>query len=202
MGSSASRAAVAPQGASSPTTGGTSTAVPPGSDRPEWHAVQPWLSLLARLVIGGVFLYAGATKVGHVDQVVRAVRAFQVLPEALVHPVGYALPYLEVALGALVLLGLATRWVAVAVALLVVVYMAAIASASLRGLRIDCGCFSTGGELAANAPTHYLRDLARDALFLGVACFLAVRPRSPLSLDGLLAVPSVLYDDQPDDDED
>jgi hypothetical protein len=62
-----------------------------------------------------------------------------------------------------------------------VVYLAAIGSAWARGLQIDCGCFSSGGEVAAGR-TAYPLDLLRDAGLLLVAVALARWPRSHLAL--------------------
>ncbi|HEX5428049.1 MAG TPA: MauE/DoxX family redox-associated membrane protein, partial [Pedococcus sp.] len=64
-----------------------------------------------------------------------------------------------------------------------------IASAWARGLSIDCGCFGKGGTIAAS-QTQYPQEIARDVGLLACAVWLAVRPRSTLSLDGLLS-PSV-----------
>ena len=67
------------------------------------------------------------------------------------------LPFVEIALGVLLLiLGLATRLAAVVSAALLVVFIAGIASAWTRGLRIDCGCFGGGGDLAAGQGPSYL----------------------------------------------
>lgn len=52
----------------------------------------PRLVLLARLVVGGVWIAAGATKIGDLDASVRAVRAYQLLPELAAQVVGAALP--------------------------------------------------------------------------------------------------------------
>lgn len=143
----------------------------------------PWLSTVARLVLAGVFAAAALTKIGDVEVKVRAVRAYQLLPEGAVRPVAYALPYLELALAVLLLLGLATRLVAGVCATLLVLFIAAVASAGLRGLQIDCGCFGGGGAVA---ETRYLQEIGRDLLFLVAAGWLVWRPTSHLALDRVL----------------
>ena len=101
--------------------------------------------------------------------------------------VGSVLPFLEIALGLLLILGLATRLSAIVSALLLVAYIIGIASVWARGLRIDCGCFGSGGDLAANAHPTYFSETIRDIGLLVVAVYLVVRPRTRLSLDALLA---------------
>ena len=51
-----------------------------------------WIGTLARLVLGGVFLVAGALKVGDPDASVRAVQAYRLLPTGVAEVVGYTLP--------------------------------------------------------------------------------------------------------------
>jgi uncharacterized membrane protein YphA (DoxX/SURF4 family) len=143
------------------------------------------LGLLLRLVLGGVVLLAGALKVGHLETSARAVRAYQLLPFDVAGAVGYGLPVLEVAVGALLVLGLFTRVSAVVAGLLMVVFVIGIASAWARGLSIDCGCFGKGGTIAAS-QTQYPQEIARDLGLLACAVWLAVRPRTSLGLDGIL----------------
>ena len=144
------------------------------------------LGLLLRLVLGGVVLVAGALKVGHLETSARAVRAYQLLPFDLAGVVGYGLPVLELAIGALLLLGLFTRVSAVVAGLLMVAFVIGIASAWARGLSIDCGCFGNGGTIAAS-QTQYPQEIARDIGLFACAAWLAVRPRSAVSLDRLLS---------------
>jgi uncharacterized membrane protein YphA (DoxX/SURF4 family) len=144
------------------------------------------LALLLRLVLGGVILVAGALKVGQLETSARSVRAYQLLPFDVAGAVGYGLPVLELAVGVLLILGLFTRVSAVIAGLLMVVFIIGIASAWARGLSIDCGCFGKGGTIAAS-QTQYPQEIARDVGLLACAVWLAVRPRSTLSLDGLLS---------------
>ena len=123
----------------------------------------PWMSFAARLVAATVFAIAGISKVGDPQGTVRAVRAYRLVPEGAVHAVAYALPTFEIALAVLLVLGVATRVVGTVAATAVIVFIAAIASAGIRGLRIDCGCFGGGGAVT---HTHYLLDIARDVLLL------------------------------------
>ena len=121
-------------------------------------------------------------KVGDSAGMVRSVRAFRILPEGLVHPVAYAVPFVEIALGVLLLLGLAVRICASLSALMLAAYIAAIASAAARGLRIECGCFSSGGDLTKGAPTHYTSELIRDSLLLVASGLLVMASAALLSL--------------------
>lgn len=154
-----------------------------------WTTVTPWLSLVARLGLAAVWLIAGLTKVGDIDANVRSVRAYRLLPETAAQIVGSAQPFMEIALGVLLLLGLGSRIVAVISALGMLLFIGGIASAAARGLQIDCGCFSAGGDLAAGQQTQYTGEILRDTGFFVLSAFLCWKPRSTLSLDAALFPP-------------
>jgi len=140
------------------------------------------IGLLARLILGGVLLLAGALKVTSPAVSARAVQAFQILPFDFAAYVGYALPVVEIVLGALLVAGLFTRVTAAVGGLLMVAFIIGIASAWARGLTIDCGCFGGGGTIAA-PKTQYPIEILRDVGVAACAAWLVVRPRTPLSLD-------------------
>lgn len=140
-----------------------------------------------RLLLAGVWLYAGATKVGDLAASTRAVKAYQILPNPVAEAVGAALPFVEIALGLLLLVGLATRLAGAVSALLMGAFVAGIGAAWARGLEIDCGCFGGGGQLAEGESPSYWLDLGRDLALLAAAAVLVTWPRSRWSLDGWLA---------------
>jgi uncharacterized membrane protein YphA (DoxX/SURF4 family) len=150
---------------------------------PHWG----WLSTLGRLVLGGIWIAAGVSKITDLDASVRAVRAYRILPEIGAQVVGAGLPAVELLLGVLLLVGAGVRACAIVSAALMAVYMVAIASAWVRGLQIDCGCFGGGGGLAAGVRPSYGWELTRDAGLLVLAVLLARWPLGPLSVDGILA---------------
>jgi protein-disulfide isomerase len=159
--------------------------IPSAPSKNRWTTTAlPWASLVARLVGAAVFGYAGIAKIGDPAAGVRAVRAYRILPEALVHPVAYGLPAFEIVLAALLLFGVATRFVGAVAAGLLAVFIGGVASAGLRGLRIDCGCFGGGGDVE---QTHYLLEIGRDSLLLLALLAVVFAKRSRFSIDDRLA---------------
>jgi len=139
--------------------------------------VRDVVGTVARLGLAAVFLVSGVLKAVDPDAAYVAVRAYDVLPKAGVALVAGILPWLEVVLGLLLLVGLATRVVAVASAGLLVVFIAGVTQAWARGLSIDRGCFGGGGAVDPGQTTYGL-ELLRDAGFLLMAAWLIVRPRT------------------------
>jgi uncharacterized membrane protein YphA (DoxX/SURF4 family) len=156
----------------------------------KWQRAQPWVSLLVRLGLAGIFLVAGLLKVTDLDANARAVVAYDLMPNDLAVTVGKVQPFFEIALGLWLLAGLATRAAAFVSAIVMVIFISGIASAWARGLNIDCGCFSEGGQLAPGETPNYLPSIAWDVLYLAMAIFLIVYPISRFSLDGWITGPS------------
>ena len=140
---------------------------------------------MVRLGLATVWLISGGIKVSDPNQTYIAVHAYDLLPGGVVSPVAAAVPFLELALGVLLLTGLGTRLVAVVSAVVLLAFIAAVAQSWARGLTIDCGCFGGGGQVSAG-DTRYPQEIARDVGFLVLAGWLTVRPRTMLSLDGML----------------
>lgn len=153
--------------------------------------MKEWLGLVARLLTGGVWIYAGAVKVSDPYASVLAVRAYELLPASVAEAVGYLLPPLEIVIGFALVAGLLTRGAAAVSALLFVAFIIGIASVWARGIEIDCGCFG-GGGYDPDATSNYPWEIARDAALLLASGILVWLPRTRFALDNLLFRRTVL----------
>lgn len=148
---------------------------------------QPVITLLARLVLGGVLLAAGGLKVLKPTESANAVAAYKLMPTELAHLFGYALPWLEVALAILLILGIMVRPTAILSGFIMVVFIGAIASVWARGMLIDCGCFGGGGEidpsLASQVRRTYFIEIMRDLGLALAALYLYFFPYGKLSFE-------------------
>ncbi len=148
----------------------------------------PWATTVARVALAGVLFWAGWVKFTEPPALQRqAVEAYELLPSGAAGAVGYGLPVLEMVLALLLLAGFATRFTAIASAVLMAVFIAGIVSAWARGLTIDCGCFGGGGQVSAG-QTRYLQEILRDIGFLALAVWIAVFPPGRLSADQRLGL--------------
>ncbi|MDI6796331.1 MAG: MauE/DoxX family redox-associated membrane protein [Desulfatibacillaceae bacterium] len=131
------------------------------------------LFMLARLVLGGVFIYASLDKIVNPADFARAVYFYQLLPDSLINIVAIILPWLELFMGICIISGI---WLPGAVLLANVLlwsFFAALVFNTARGLDVHCGCFSTRPDPAAPPPTLWY--FVRDPIFLLVAGYLAFR---------------------------
>jgi len=103
------------------------------------------LVFVLRLAIGALLIVAAAFKFHDGPAAsVEAVAGYRILPPLLVTALGVALPYIELALGGYLVLGLFVRIVAWIVTAQFLVFSVAVASLVIRRLPADCGCFGSG----------------------------------------------------------
>jgi uncharacterized membrane protein YphA (DoxX/SURF4 family) len=160
------------------------------STQSKFAVVQPWIGLVARLILGGALLIAGALKLPRLDLALVAFRAYEFhLPSGLEYLIGYGQPIVETILGLLIIVGFFTRWTALVGGVVMLAFIGAIISVWARGMSIDCGCFTPGGYLDANEKTAYALDIARDTGFLICAVWLVIFPKTRLSLDAWIHSP-------------
>ena len=146
---------------------------------------QPWITLLFRLVLGGVLLVAGALKVTDPYASATSVRAYQILPVHIANFLGFVLPFAEVALGIFLVAGIWVRWVAVLGTALMVVFVIAIAQAWIRGISLDCGCFGKGGlrDTQELPVLSYTLEITRDIFLALFGGYLYRFPQGKLGFD-------------------
>jgi putative oxidoreductase len=130
------------------------------------NGVRQYLPAAIRVVLGGIFIYAAVLKI--VDPVAFAgsIAAYKILPYFASYLAAAVLPFLELVCGVLLISGYRVRGGAVIIGILNIIFMAALASAIVRGLDIDCGCFKQGG-----AKTSPWLALGRDTIFLAMTFF-------------------------------
>lgn len=124
----------------------------------------PYAVLAARLLIGGLFLYACIHKIGDPVGFGASIRNYTILPAAWSNLVAIALPWIELGAGLFLILGIQTKPAALLTSGMLAVFLGAIVYAYSIGLDIDCGCFSTAAESKGRVGIYHL---VRDtALFL------------------------------------
>jgi uncharacterized membrane protein YphA (DoxX/SURF4 family) len=148
----------------------------------KFKVTQPWLTLLVRLTLGGVLLIAGAIKVPNLPKSAMAVRAYEVLPITLANFLGYTLPWIEIGLGLLLIVGVLVKISGALGALTMLTFIIAITQAWARGLSIDCGCFGGGGTINPE-DTKYLSEIIRDIGLMGMGIFLYLYPKGRFAVE-------------------
>jgi len=131
-----------------------------------------------RLGAAAVWLTAGAAKISQIQAFHILVQRYGILPDFLAAPFSALLPFLEIALGLYLGVGLFVRGSALVGTALFAAFLAAQASAWARGISLDCGCFGSIAETTVG-PLTMVRDFS-----LGIPTFvMLIFPARQLSLD-------------------
>jgi uncharacterized membrane protein YphA (DoxX/SURF4 family) len=123
-----------------------------------------------RVILAGIFLYSGYIKLQSPLQFASAIAGYKLVSDSLIFPLANYLPWLEIALGVLLLTGWKIRYVSIGASALLLAFIAILTVTYLRGIDADCGCFGFGDKISP-------RTIARDVLILVPAIFLASEAR-------------------------
>lgn len=129
-----------------------------------------WLLLALRVAVGGVFVYAGVTKIGDPLAFADSIATFQVFPPQLINLVALTLPPFEILVGVLLIFGAFLRQAAFALTLLTMLFAVFLFQAIVRGIQVNCGCFGSGEPSVLGTWI----SLGRDLLLLVAAIWLRV----------------------------
>jgi uncharacterized membrane protein YphA (DoxX/SURF4 family) len=122
-----------------------------------------WLYRLCRWTLGGIFIYAGGTKLLEPEIFAVLIEAYGIVPEGLLMPVAIGLPFLEVIAGFGLLFEI--RGSLALITGLLVFFMVVLGYGIWMGLDVDCGCF--GPEDPEAEAFHGLRlSLFRDLVMM------------------------------------
>jgi putative oxidoreductase len=127
------------------------------TETPKWMIA---CGLVGRLVVAGVFLFAGINKLLAPDAFAQDIANYQVFPHWTWNLAAASVPITEV-LGALaVLFDVKRRAGALVLGALNVAFIGLISSVIWRGIDLSCGCFGAAAEADAVGWPMLLRDLA------------------------------------------
>jgi putative oxidoreductase len=151
--------------------------------------VRSVIAWAAKLTVAGVFVYAGALKVIHPEQLQVDIERYRLISSTMAWRVAAMLPYLEIFSALALLHPRAAAGGRIMLATLLVVFIAALISAWMRGLNVACGCF---GNAAAEKP-NYAWWISRDLMLLATLGWLhrrdkhAAVPKPPRELAEIVA---------------
>jgi len=129
------------------------------------------VTLVLRLLLGAVFIYAAYTKLRQSWLLFAlSIDSYQLLPEWAVFLLARTLPALELVLGVLLIAGVWLRYLSIVAAAILGLFFSVMVVSYFRGAGIDCGCFGVGEPLSA-------KTLLRDGVLLTAAVVLVAYTR-------------------------
>lgn len=124
------------------------------------------LLLMLRVALGAIFVYAAWTKLRDPWQLfAMSIDSYRILPLRAVEMAAHVIPWLELAVGLLLIAGVWLRISASIVSLLLLTFFALMVRAYAKGMEINCGCFGPGEMIS-------WKTLLRDGTMVAAALFL------------------------------
>jgi len=130
--------------------------------------------LASRMFLGGIFIYASLDKIFKPGLFAEAVYNYQILPDILINLTALVLPWLELVLGLMLVAGVWLPGAVMLSILLLLIFSGSLIFNMVRGININCGCFST--EPSTDPITWW--TVMRDSTFLIPAFYLLFANRT------------------------
>ncbi len=118
-----------------------------------------YLGLIGRLLLGGIFIYASIDKIIDPAQFARVIYNYHLLPGSLINSAAIIMPWLEFVCGVVLILGIYRGGASLIINALLMVFLVAIAVNLVRGVDLECGCFSVSSKAKSNAWSLIFRDI-------------------------------------------
>ena len=106
-----------------------------------------YLLFFFRIVLGVLFIYAGAEKISDPSGFSTSISNYKLLPIYTVNFFAISMPWIELVAGILLVFGIAVKENAFIINAMLIVFIVAISISLARGLSIDCGCFGKGNQI-------------------------------------------------------
>ncbi len=136
-----------------------------------------------RLILGGLFVYAGVVKVLDPLDFAQNIRNYDLVGPSLSFIAAIVLPWLEVLAGACLVAGIWKRGAALVISGLLVFFIVLTVVTMIRGLDVDCGCFGAIDRKAGLSVI--LEDLAM--LYFSLCILFASEKEDPERSRGVTA---------------
>ena len=143
-------------------------------------------SLLFRILLGLIFLFAGIAKISDPVRFIFTLREFNLFSEAVIPFMALYLPWLEFILGLFLILGLLHRASAFLLACLNTMFAIAILTVVVRGMEIDCGCFGMLADILKIPDSADIKAIIRNVIFIGISVYIFIVKKTLFSLENYL----------------
>lgn len=119
-----------------------------GLEQPKKARRKPWkqrslrfAALFARLLVGGLFIYAAQSKIIDPVKFAEEVRAYELAPVVVTNAVALTLPWAELFAGLLLVLGVWRTEAGLLILLMLAGFTLGKISVEVRGMDVNCGCW-------------------------------------------------------------
>lgn len=119
----------------------------------------PWLGVFTRLMVGGIFVYASIDKILHPEAFARIIFNYHLVPAPFINLGALLLPFVELLGGVFLILGIWPRSAGLVLVCLTLVFIAALSVNWVRGVNLECGCFTVSAKAKGAIGELVVRDV-------------------------------------------
>ena len=132
--------------------------------------------LFARVLIGGILIYASVDKIINPSEFARAINNYHIIPFGLENSMAIIFSWLELTIGICLIVGVFIDGASFLVIIMMMIFIVAITYAILSGYNIECGCGLKPGEMVG------MQKIIEDLTYLILAWMILKRPNRKLEL--------------------
>lgn len=126
--------------------------------------------LLARIILGAIFIYASIDKIINPIDFSNTIDNYHISPIQLNNLAALIIPWIEFIIGVCLISGVFLNGATIISMVLLVFFIFIITQALIRGIDLDCGCFDLAQKEISdgNIKLEMIKRIIEDFVFLGL----------------------------------
>jgi putative oxidoreductase len=121
--------------------------------------INRWFILAIRIIIGGIFIYASIDKIVHPEAFARIIHFYRLLPPSLINIMAIFTPWIEIVTGICLIVGFKYKGANLIILGMLIMFIGALTISYIRGININCGCFSTASTVKSDLVLRIIEDI-------------------------------------------
>jgi len=135
----------------------------------------------ARIILGGVFIYASIDKIAFPENFANIIRGYNLIPESFVGLSAFVLPWIELIIGIMLVIGLFIKESSIIITSLLSIFLFAIIIQVTKGPIEDCGCF---GKMPFFSSSNSYFLILRNLILISLSIMIFLVELKRKSIEG------------------
>lgn len=115
--------------------------------------------VILRIVLGAILIYASMDKMANIPDFAKVIHNYKLIPVSTENLLAIFLPWLEFITGLLLIVGKFEKGSLFIYNFILIIFIIALSQALIRGLDINCGCFSVKPSSTSEVWLRIIEDL-------------------------------------------
>ena len=115
--------------------------------------------IFVRVALGAIFIYSSMDKLANMGDFAKIIHNYKLLPVSLENLLAIFLPWLEFITGLFLVAGRFVKGASLIYTIFLCIFIVALSQALIRGLDINCGCFSVKPSSTSEVWLRIIEDI-------------------------------------------